>query len=89
MLGQLEYTVEKCEKAYDVLAEKLFNKKQTWLGREDDALLRGKSLYNHAPLQDEVKRMVKEKFGDENMKMRDAAGHPNKTSACKVQVFSS
>lgn len=88
MLGQLELNIQECEDAYDNIAQKIFIKKQARsLGSEKVAFLAGTNLYDHRPLEREVKRMVNDKFGHPETGMLDASTHPQKTSACKVYVY--
>ncbi|KAF9045177.1 acyl transferase/acyl hydrolase/lysophospholipase [Panaeolus papilionaceus] len=86
MLGRLRMTIAQCEEAYDVISREVFGKRRRgWIGNEigeKSAFAAYTYMYEEKPLEEAVKRIVKEALGDSEATLAE----PNPT--CRVLVMS-
>lgn len=82
MLGRLRMTIAQCEEAYDVISREVFGKRRRgWIGNEigeKSAFAAYTYMYEEKPLEEAVKRIVKEALGDSEATLAE----PNPT--CRV-----
>jgi hypothetical protein len=79
MLGRLEMDIDECIKAYIEMSDRIFQKKRLLLGWNGD--IQGR--FDTAELESSIKRMIFEKKGNIDEKMRPDTPEPD---ACKVYV---
>lgn len=79
MLGRLGMTIDECQAEYSVISQRLFEK--GWVGSHLShvGLAFGGAAYDHKILENEIKRIVREKCGD-----ADAPMVSRTDSRCKV-----
>lgn len=89
MLGRLQMDVNDCIKKYQELMGIVFKKRQGLMGSLVDWIAKNGSfiwsgqIYDDKPLETQIKKLVKEKLGDENAELYEGQGN----AACKTYEF--